>query len=319
MARVLLKNLKAVFTQIPLKTEHPIDILLDDTSIAAIGNGLESEEVDVVDCSGCVAIPGLVNTHHHFYQTLTRAIPRMQNYELFSWLVDHYRVWEGLHEDAVYFGTLTAVAELLLTGCTLTTDHHYLFPQSSEPGLIDIQFEAAAKLGIRFLATRGSMSLSKKNGGLPPDSVVQTEEQILSDSRRVIEKFHDTSLRAMQRVALAPCSPFSVTNRLMNETRELAQSYNVRLHTHLAETLDEQNYCLKRFGCRPVDLMKRYQWIGDNVWFAHCVHLNEDEIKLFSDTGTGVAHCPSSNMRLGSGIALNNGNASSRSICWSCS
>ena len=300
----LLRNLQGLYSDVNSQLNGPIDIHIKDNVIVAIGENLPvSSEAEIVNVENCVAIPGLVNTHHHFYQTLTRAIPRMQNVELFPWLVDHYRVWEGLDEEAIYLGSLTAMGELLLTGCTLTTDHHYLFPKNATPALIDMQFEAAKKLGIRFIATRGSMSVSKSKGGLPPDSVVQDEETIIKDSQRVIEKFHDPSDFSMNRVALAPCSPFSVSEASMRESLALARSYKVRVHTHLAETLDEEHYCIKRFGCRPVQLMKRMGWIGDDVWFAHCVHLNADEVKLFADTGTGVAHCPSSNMRLGSGIA----------------
>jgi len=304
MARILLKNLKAAaLTDSEQSGNRGIDILVDNGTIISIGKDLQAPDCEIIDGSNCVALPGLVNTHHHFYQTLTRAIPRMQNTGLFRWLKNHYKVWEGIDEEIVYYGSLTAMGELLLTGCTLTADHHYLFPESASKQLIDIQFQAAQEMGIRFLATRGSMSVGESTGGLPPDSVIQPEKEIIADSQRLIEKFHDPSPHSMQKMALAPCSPFSVSEDLMRTTAELARSYNVKMHTHLAETLDEERYCIKRFGLRPVALMQRLNWIGSDVWFAHCVHLNQSEIQLFGETGTGVAHCPSSNMRLGSGIA----------------
>jgi 8-oxoguanine deaminase len=304
MARILLKNLKAAAV---MKSNTPdsrdIDILIDNGIIKTIGKNIQADNCDLIDGSDCVALPGLVNTHHHFYQTLTRAIPRMQNTGLFQWLKNHYKIWEGIDEEMVYYGSLTAMGELLLTGCTLTTDHHYLFPESASKRLIDIQFQAAEELGIRFIATRGSMSVGESDGGLPPDSVIQTEKEILADSQRLIEAYHDPGPHPMKKIALAPCSPFSVSEKLMRDTADLARSYGVKIHTHLAETLDEEKYCIKRFGHRPVSLMQQWDWIGSDVWFAHCVHLNQSEIELFGETGTGVAHCPSSNMRLGSGIA----------------
>lgn len=300
--RLVIKNLKAVLCESNQSLHGPVDIAIEDNQIDAIGTHLPSQDAQVIDGSDCVALPGLVNTHHHFYQTLTRAIPLMQDSSLFQWLVDHYRVWEELTTEAVYWSTLTACAELMLTGCTLSTDHHYLFPRG-ESNLIDTQIQAAKKMGIRFVATRGSMSVGEDNGGLPPRSVVQTEDIILEDSLRCIEQYHDESDAAMVRIALAPCSPFSVSEELMRSSAQLARKFNVKLHTHLAETIDEDRYCIRRYGCRPVELMKRLDWLGSDVWFAHCVHLNDDEIRLFSDTKTSVAHCPSSNMRLGSGIA----------------
>ncbi len=300
--KLLIKNLSAVLCDAAESIPGPVDIAIEDHDILEIGHNLAINDGSVIDGSGCVAIPGLVNTHHHFYQTLTRAIPLMQNSGLFQWLVDHYKVWQELTRDAVYWSTLTACAELMLTGCTLTTDHHYLFPEG-ESDLIGTQVQAAREIGIRFLATRGSMSVSEEDGGLPPRSVVQKEDVILEDSLRCIQSFHDPSETAMTRIALAPCSPFSVSENLMRSSADLARQYRVKLHTHLAETLDEEKYCIRTFGCRPVDLMKRFDWLGSDVWFAHCVHLNESEIQLFADTGTSVAHCPSSNMRLGSGIA----------------
>ncbi|MCD4653547.1 8-oxoguanine deaminase [bacterium] len=301
---LLIKGLNAVFAKNKsLRTKSMMDIEVTNNFITRVGPNLEGNHDEIIDASGCVAIPGLVNTHHHFYQVLTRAIPRMQNAPLFPWLIDHYRVWECMTGEAIYWSSLAAMGELLLTGCTTTSDHHYLFPENVDTNLIDLQFQAARKTGIRFLATRGSMSVGKSSGGLPPDCVIQTEDVILQDCQRLIDSFHDPSIDSMQRIALAPCSPFSVSEDLMRKTAKLARKNNVRLHTHLAETIDEENYCLKQFNCRPVELMRQMEWLGSDVWFAHCVHLNEAEIKLFGQTGTGIAHCPSSNMRLGSGIA----------------
>lgn len=301
---ILIKGLQSVFADLDGMPEPDcIDIEITGNTITRIGNRLDGTFDRIIDGSGCVAIPGLVNTHHHFFQVLTRAIPKMQNAPLFPWLVNHYRVWEGLTRNAVYWSSLAAMGELLLTGCTATSDHHYLFPENASADLLDEQFRAAGQLGIRFLATRGSMSVGKSRGGLPPDHVVQDEDTILKDCRRVAERFHDPSPGSMQRVAFAPCSPFSVSEDLMRRTAALARQLKVNMHTHLAETLDEQTYCESHFHCRPVELMQRQDWLGPDVWFAHCVHLNDAEIQLFGDTGTGIAHCPSSNMRLGSGIA----------------
>lgn len=260
------------------------------------------EGARVIDASRHVVTPGFVNTHHHLYQTLTRALPAVQNAKLFDWLTTLYEVWREITPEAVHVGTLVGCGELLLTGCTTTSDHHYLFPQKSDPHLIDEQFRAAAQLGIRFHPTRGSMSRGKSDGGLPPDDVVQTPDAILADSARVIDAFHDPAPFSMARVALAPCSPFSVTEELMRETARLARDRGVRLHTHLAETKEENAYCLEVYGKRPVALMEELGWLGDDVWFAHCIFLNDAEIRLFTETKTGVGHCPASNMRLGSGI-----------------
>ena len=259
--------------------------------------------MQVLDCSKCVVIPGLVNTHHHFYQTLTRNLPAVQNAQLFDWLVYLYEVWKNIDEEAVYYSSMVAIGELLKTGCTLSTDHHYLYPDKFRGDLMGIQFEAAGKLGMRFSPSRGSMSLSKKNGGLPPDSVVQSEKQILDDSARVIEKYHDPSEDSMRKIVLAPCSPFSVTKESLKETAKLARDHHVRLHTHLAETKDEEQYCQEKFGKNPLALMNDVGFIGEDVFFAHGVFFNDDELNILAETKTSIAHCPSSNMRLGSGIA----------------
>jgi 8-oxoguanine deaminase len=252
----------------------------------------------VVDAAGMVVLPGLVNTHHHLYQTLTRCLA--QDDGLFGWLRTLYPIWARMNGEAVYVSAKVGLAELLLSGCTTSSDHLYLYPNGSR---IDDEIQAAHEVGIRFHATRGSMSLGESKGGLPPDSVVEEEDAILRDCQRAIETFHQPERYGMVRVALAPCSPFSVTPDLMRESAAMARAYGVRLHTHLAETLDEEQFCLESFGHRPVAYVESLGWTGDDVWHAHCVHMSDAEIALFARTGTGVAHCPNSNMRLGSGIA----------------
>ncbi len=254
----------------------------------------------VIDLSGHVVLPGLINTHHHMYQTLTRAVPAAQDANLFNWLKTLYPIWANLTGEAVYISALVAMAELMLSGCTTSSDHLYIYPNDAT---LDDEIRAAQEIGLRFHAARGSMSLGESQGGLPPDRVVEDEEAILADCRRVIEAYHDPAPGAMLRVVLAPCSPFSVTADLMRESAQMAKQYGVTLHTHLAETLDEEAFCLEVFGRRPVEYMEDLGWIGGNVWHAHCVHMNQREVELFGKTGTGVAHCPTSNMRLASGIA----------------
>lgn len=255
----------------------------------------------VIDARGMIIVPGLINTHHHMYQTLTRNLPGAQDSELFDWLVTLYPVWAELSDEAVYVSALIAMAEMVLTGCTTTTDHLYIFPGDCT---LDAEIRAATELGVRFHPTRGSMSLGKSKGGLPPDHVVEDEEAILRDCRRVIERYHDPRPYSMVRMGLAPCSPFSVTNDLMRESASMARSFDkVMLHTHVAETLDEERFCLEKFGVRPAELMHKLGWTGPDVWWAHAIWLSDDEIQMLAETGTGVAHCPTSNMRLGSGIA----------------
>jgi cytosine/adenosine deaminase-related metal-dependent hydrolase len=252
----------------------------------------------LIDAGGMVVLPGLINTHHHFYQTLTRSLA--PNAGLFKWLKTLYPIWARMDAEAVYVSALTAMAELILSGCTTASDHLYLFPNDAT---LDDEIRAAREIGLRFHAARGSMSLGESDGGLPPDSVVEDEAAILQDSQRVIEEYHDPRPRAMLRVVLAPCSPFSVTSDLMRESARLAREYGVTLHTHLAETKDEEAFCLAEFGHRPAAYAEQLQWVGDDVWWAHSVHVDEDEIGLMARTKTGAAHCPSSNMRLASGIA----------------
>lgn len=280
--------------------EH-VNMLIKDGSIQYIGEGTFPAD-EVIDGTHFLVYPGLINTHHHLYQIFTRNLPQVQNMELFPWLIYLYEIWKKLNSDVIYYTSLIGMGELLKTGCTTCFDHHYVFPNESE-GFIDAQFSAAEKLGIRMHASRGSMSLSKKDGGLPPDSVVQNVDEILRDSERVIDKYHDNSRYSMRQIALAPCSPFSVTEDLLAESAGLARDKGVRLHTHLAETLDEEKYMMKRFGLRPLEYMEKVGWLGKDVWFAHGIHFNDRELKVLSETGTGVAHCPISNMKLSSGIA----------------
>lgn len=254
----------------------------------------------IVDLEGHVVMPGLVNAHHHLYQTLTRAFPGAQDVALFDWLRALYPVWARLTPDHVRTATRLGLAELALSGATTVFDHQYLWPNGTR---IDDQFEAAEGLGVRFHASRGSMSLGESAGGLPPDDVVEDESTILDDTQRAIEMFHDPARGALSRVVVAPCSPFSVSSDLMRESAELARSIGVRLHTHLAETIDEQEYCLGQFGRRPVEYMETVGWLGEDVWYAHAIHVEAAEIDVIADTGTGVAHCPTSNMRLASGLA----------------
>lgn len=261
----------------------------------------------IIDATGMTVYPGLINTHHHLYQIATRNLPATQNMELFDWLTYLYEIWKNIDADTIRRTSGAGLRELVRTGCTTCFDHHYVFPAHTvapgAEGLIDTQAEVAREVGIRMYMSRGSMSLSKKDGGLPPDTVVQETDAIIRDSERLICKYNDKSRYSMLRVALAPCSPFSVTEDLLTESAALARQYGVRLHTHLAETLDEERYMLDRYGMRPLAYMEKVGWIGDDVWYAHGIHFNDEELKLLADTHTGVAHCPISNMKLSSGIA----------------
>ena len=257
---------------------------------------------EVMECSDLVILPGLINGHHHFYQTLTRALPQALNKPLFGWLQSLYPVWAGLEPDMLYQATRLALAELLLSGCTSAADHHYLFPEGLTEAM-DIQAEAAASMGMRMTMTRGSMSLGTDDGGLPPQNTVQQEDIILADSERVIKRYHNAAEGSMLQVALAPCSPFSVTPELMRHSATLAAEHKVMLHTHLAETIDEENFCVQRFGLRTVDYLDSVGWLGPQTWLAHGIHFNTDEIQRLGAAGTGICHCPTSNMMLASGIA----------------
>ena len=305
MSKILIKNPLLVATMNDERTEFSGGhILIENDKITSLGsNDYQDIANEVIDASNMVILPGFINTHHHFYQTLTRNIPRMQNAPLFWWLNDHYKLWRELTEEGITVSTKTAIAELMKSGTTTSSDHLYLFPKKTSAQLIDIEIEAAKEMGIRFHPTRGSMSLGKSNGGLPPDDVVQTEVEIQADTERLVAKYHDDSTGSMLRIALAPCSPFSVTPELMRSTAEYGKANNLLFHTHLAETLDEENFCIDKYGKRPVDYVDSLGWVSSNAWFAHTVHLNDNEIKLMGNAGCGVSHCPTSNMRLGSGIA----------------
>lgn len=303
MSSILIKNAKAIVT---VDKEDRVlynkNIFIVDKEIMYIGSDdMEAEEV--IDGSSMYVYPGLINTHHHLYQTFSRNLPQVQKLELFDWLTTLYEIWKGLNEEIIYYSSLTGMGELLKYGCTTCFDHHYVFHKGIQEDFIAKQFEAAQLLGIRFHASRGSMSRGKSNGGLPPDELVQSVEEILRDSERLVKKYHDASKFSMRQVALAPCSPFSVTSELMVETAKLARKLGVRLHTHLAETQDEEDYCINKFNLRPLEYMESLGWLGSDVWFAHGIHFNCEEIKKLGNTQTGVAHCPASNMKLASGAA----------------
>ncbi len=302
MSSLLVKNALAIITVDDgdriLKNQN---ILIEDGVITYIGK--EARQADrEIPADGCFVYPGLVNTHNHLYQTFTRNLPQVQKMELFPWLVTLYEIWKGLDEDSIFYSSLTGLGELLRNGCTTAMDHHYVFPRVGSEHFIDRQFEAADLLGIRFHATRGSMSLGKSDGGLPPDELVQPVDVILKDSRRLVEKYHDPKPFAMHQVSLAPCSPFSVSEDLLIESAALARSLGVRLHTHLCETKDEERFTLAKKGMRPLAYMEKCGWVGPDVWYAHGIHFNDDELRLLADTGTGIAHCPVSNMKLSSGV-----------------
>jgi 8-oxoguanine deaminase len=281
---------------------HDAAILVRGAEIIWVGSArelpVEARDAEIINLDGHIVLPGLVNTHHHLYQTLTRCIA--QDVGLFDWLKTLYPIWLGLTADAIHTSALVGLAELILSGCTTASDHLYIYPNDCR---IDDEIRAATKIGIRFHATRGSMSLGESKGGLPPDAAAEDEDTILEDSARAIETFHDASRFAMTRVALAPCSPFSVTPELMLESARLARHHGVMLHTHLAETQDEEAFCLERFGKRPLEYAESLEWLGRDVWFAHGVHFSRRDARTLGACGCGVAHCPSSNMRLASGIA----------------
>jgi cytosine/adenosine deaminase-related metal-dependent hydrolase len=302
VTRLLIERCEHVVTMDDAGTELAgASILVRDGEIEWIGAGEPPAEPDErLDGRGAVALPGLVNTHHHLYQTLTRARAREQG--LFGWLVELYPVWAGVDAEWERAAARVGLALLALSGCTTTTDHHYLHPPGGDD-LLAAEIEAARELGLRFHPCRGSMDLGASAGGLPPDTVVETTDDALARSQEAVERFHDPSPGSMLRIAIAPCSPFSVTERLMRESADLARRLGVAMHTHLAETLDEERFCLERFGRRPVELMDDWGWLGPDVWFAHCIHLDEKDVRRLADTGSGVASCPSSNLRIGAGIA----------------
>ena len=303
MTSLLIRNATILVTMDDHQREIPGGgLFIRDGIIEQVGASADLPRTadETIDLSGHLVLPGLVNTHHHFYQTLTRAVPAAQDANLFNWLKTLYPIWARMNPNDIYISTQTALAELAFSGCTTASDHLYLFPNGSR---LDDEIAAAKEIGLRIQAARGSMSLGESKGGLPPDSVVDTEENILRDSQRVIETYHDPKPGAQVQIVLAPCSPFSVTGELMKQSAKLAREYGVHLHTHLAETEDEETFCLQKFGFRPVPYMQSVDWVGQDVWFAHAVHVNQEEINTFARFGCGVAHCPSSNMRLASGIA----------------
>jgi cytosine/adenosine deaminase-related metal-dependent hydrolase len=301
MPTLLVRNAHVVVTMDDAGSEIAAGaIYAVDGMITQVGRtaDLPSSADTVVDAQGMLIMPGMINTHHHFYQTLTRCLAQEQN--LFGWLTTLYPIWANLTPEAIFVSTQTAIAELMLSGCTTSSDHTYIWPNGAR---LDDQIHAAQELGFRFHAARGSMSVGQSKGGLPPDHVVEDEAAILRDSQRLIEQYHDPNPGALLQIVLAPCSPFSVSLDLMRESLALARSYGVHSHTHLAETLDEERYCLATFGRRPVELMEDLGWVGPDVWHAHMVHPSAAEVQRLGHTCTGVAHCPTSNMRLASGIA----------------
>ncbi len=303
MANLLIKNIRAVVTcDGGDRVLTNADLLIEDGVIRALGQGI-SASCETLDASHMLCYPGLINTHHHLYQIFSRNLPAVQGFALFDWLVALYEIWKGLDRDVVRLSSLTGLGELLKTGCTTCFDHHYVFPHAAGDLLIDTQFAAAEELGIRMHASRGSMDLSKKDGGLPPDSVVQPVGAILKDSERLVAAYHDPSFGSMRQVALAPCSPFSVSSELLRQSALLARQLGVRLHTHLCETMDEERFTLEKFGMRPFAYLQSLGWAGPDVWYAHGIHFNDAELRALAETGTGVAHCPVSNMKLSSGVA----------------
>jgi cytosine/adenosine deaminase-related metal-dependent hydrolase len=305
MSRLLISGCEVVATMDDAGTELAgASILLEDGVIRWVGAGVPPAAAmagaDVLDGRGCVAIPGLVNTHHHLYQALTRA--RAQQHGLFGWLTELYPVWSGLDAEWVRVAAGAGLAELALSGCSTSTDHHYVFPARAGD-LLEAEIEAAQGIGLRFHPCRGSMDLGASDGGLPPDVLVQDTDSVLAETEQAVSRFHDPSPGSMLRVAIAPCSPFSASERLMKESALLARRLGVRLHTHIAETVDEEAFCLERFGCRPIELLERLGFLGDDVWLAHAVHLSGEDIRRLAATGTAIAHCPTSNLRLGSGMA----------------
>jgi cytosine/adenosine deaminase-related metal-dependent hydrolase len=275
-------------------------VLIEDGIVAAVGDGERPHADEVVDLGGAVVTPGLVNTHHHLFQALTRA--RVQQADLFTWLRELYPVWAGLDAEAEYASARTGLAELALSGCTTVFDHHYLFPRGRD-GLIEAEVQAAREAGLRLVASRGSMDLGVSDGGLPPDEIVEEIDAVLADTERLASSLHESGPGARVQIAVAPCSPFSATGRLMTESAVLARRLGLPLHTHLAETVEEEEYCKSLYGCRPVEYVEELGWLASDVWCAHCVWLSDSDVERFAATRTGVAHCPSSNLRLGAGVA----------------
>jgi len=300
---LLIKNAAILVTMDDARRElRGAGLYIEDNRIVAVGptETLPASADQILDLSGHIVLPGLINTHHHMYQSLTRAVPAAQDVELFGWLETLYPIWARLTPEMIRVSALTAMAELILSGCTTSSDHLYLYPNGSR---LDDTIESAARIGLRFHASRGSMSVGRSAGGLPPDILVEKEASILRDTQRLIETYHDASRYAMQRIVVAPCSPFSVSRDLMRESAALARTHGVSLHTHLAENANDVAYSREKFNRTPAEYAEELGWVGRDVWHAHCVQLDDHGIDLFARTGTGVAHCPCSNMRLASGIA----------------
>jgi cytosine/adenosine deaminase-related metal-dependent hydrolase len=282
-------------------TEHERGwVLADDGFLRDVGGGDEPAADERIDLAGALVTPGLINTHHHLYQTLTRA--RAQQADLFTWLRELYPIWARVDEEAEYAAARTGIAELALSGCTTVFDHHYVFPRGRS-GLVEAEVRAARELGVRIVASRGSMDLGESQGGLPPDELVEDPDAVLAETERLAAELHEPGAGARVRLAVAPCSPFSVTGRLLEESAALARRLGLPLHTHLAETVEEEAYCRELYGCTPVEYLEGLGWLADDVWCAHCVHLSDKDVAAFGHSGTGVAHCPTSNLRLGAGVA----------------
>lgn len=303
MKRILIKNADAIITcDSKDRVLRNFDILIEGNIIKEIGENLEAVDAEVIDAKGKFVYPGLINTHHHLLQAFSRNIPLIQNSELFDWLLYLYNVWTQVNPDYIYYSSLVAMGEFVKFGGTTMFDHHFAFPKSSSKQIIDREFDAAKELGVRFHAGRSCFTRGKANGGLPPEELIETCDETLKDCDRLIEKYHDPSDFSMRQVVVAPCSPFSVDTEVMVESAKLARAKKVRLHTHLCETIDEENYCLEVYGNRPLDWAEECGWLGDDVWYAHGIHFTDDEVKRLAATKTGVAHCPVSNMKLASGI-----------------
>ena len=303
MSSLLIRNLSSLVTcNDSDEVLQNVDLYCEDGVIRAIGQNLPQKADREIDGTHLLCYPGLINTHHHLYQQFSRNLPQVQNMELFDWLRTLYEIWKNLDTKVIRYSGLTGMGELMKNGCTTCFDHHYVFPAGSGD-LIGMQLATADELGMRMVSSRGSMDLSVKDGGLPPDSVVQSVDEIMKDSARLIEQYHDPSFGSMHQIVLAPCSPFSVSAELLRQSAIVARQYGVRLHTHLCETKDEENFMLNRYNMRPLEYMASLGWIGDDVWYAHGIHFTTEELDILAQTGTGVAHCPVSNMKLSSGIA----------------
>lgn len=304
MSDILLKNIHTLALNPGERTVlKNVNIYINDNIIEDISKGPISVCAETtIDCDSMVVLPGMVNTHHHMYQTMQRGVPLVQDSKLFHWLTNLYEVWREITPEAVNVSAKVAMAELMLTGCTTSSDQYYVFPEGRK-GLFRSEVDAARTMGIRFHPCRGSMSRGVSNGGLPPDDVVQDEGVILRETQKAIRKYHDSKRFSMLNIVVSPCSPFSVTSELMESSAEMAREHGVQLHTHLAETKDEEEFCLSTHGKRPFDYMKEVNWVGEDVWYAHSIYVNRREMKEMASTGTGISHCPTSNMRLGSGIA----------------